>query len=36
MSDPGPKPSVPYWHLWVDADGVSHQQRCFLTQYELA
>ncbi|MGH8289793.1 MAG: cupin domain-containing protein [Steroidobacteraceae bacterium] len=35
MSDPGPKPSVPYWHLWVDAEGVSHQRRCHLTNYEL-
>jgi hypothetical protein len=35
MSDPGPKPSVPYWHLYVDPDGVSRQQRCALTQYEL-
>lgn len=33
--DPGPKPSIPYWHLWADADGVSHQQECRLTQYEL-
>ena len=35
MSEPGPKPSVPYWHLWVDADGVSHQRQCHLTRYEL-
>lgn len=35
MSDPGQKPSVPYWHLWVDADGISHQQRCHLTNYHL-
>ena len=35
MSDPGKKPSVPYWHLWVDAEGVSHQRRCHLTHYEL-
>jgi hypothetical protein len=35
MSDPGPKPSVPYWHLWVDADGVSRQRQCYLTHYEL-
>jgi hypothetical protein len=31
----GPKPSVPYWHLWTDADGVSHQTRCDLEQWEL-
>jgi hypothetical protein len=31
----GPKPSVPYWHLHVDAEGVSHQSQCALTDYEL-
>ena len=31
----GPKPRVPYWHLWTDEDGVSHQRRCELTDYEL-
>ena len=31
----GPRPTVPYWHLHVDADGVSHQSRCVLTAYEL-
>jgi hypothetical protein len=31
----GPKPSVPYWHLWTDQDGVSHQQHCALTSYSL-
>ena len=35
MSDPGKKPSVGYWHLWVDKQGVSHQQRCQLTAFEL-
>ncbi|MGH6677423.1 MAG: cupin domain-containing protein [Bradyrhizobium sp.] len=35
MSDPGPKPSVPYWHLWVDENGVSHQRQCQLTNYHL-
>ena len=32
----GPKPRVPYWHLWVDDQGVSRQTRCELTNYELA
>ena len=36
MSDPGPKPSIPYSHLWVDAEGVSHQAQCHLTDYQLA
>ncbi|WP_298253478.1 cupin domain-containing protein [Bradyrhizobium sp.] len=35
MSEPGPKPSIPYWHLWVDAKGVSHQQECHLADYHL-
>jgi hypothetical protein len=35
MSDPGRKPSVLYWHLWVDAEGVSHQRLCHLTKYHL-
>jgi len=35
MSDPGQKPSVPYWHLWVDDEGVSRQRQCHLTGYEL-
>lgn len=35
MSDAGPKPSIPYWHLWVDDDGVSHQRKCNLTDYHL-
>ncbi len=35
MSEPGPKPHIAYWHLWTDDAGVSHQQRCFLTEWEL-
>lgn len=31
----GPRPSLPYSHLYVDADGISHQSRCALTDYEL-
>ena len=31
----GPKPRVPYWHLWTDESGVSHQKQCELTQFEL-
>jgi hypothetical protein len=29
------KPRIPYWHLWTDGDGVSHQTRCFMTEFEL-
>ncbi len=35
MTDSGPKPTIGYWHLWTDAAGVSHQQRCELTEFEL-
>ena len=36
MSDPGPKPSVPYWHLYVDAMTASAGRRdCALTDYAL-
>jgi hypothetical protein len=29
------KPRIPYWHLWTDEHGVSHQTRCALTEFEL-
>lgn len=31
----GPKPGVPYWHLWTDESGVSHQKQCSLEEFEL-
>jgi hypothetical protein len=36
MSDLGPRPSLPYWHIYVDADGVSRQVECTLTEYQSA
>jgi hypothetical protein len=33
--DAGPSPEVTYWHLWVDAEGVSHQTACKLTAFAL-
>ncbi|MEO7064623.1 MAG: hypothetical protein ABI082_12735 [Dokdonella sp.] len=30
------KPTVAYWHLWADADGVSHQNQCQMTDFELS
>lgn len=27
-------PRLGYWHLWTDADGISHQARCELTHFE--
>jgi len=26
-------PEISYWHLWTDADGVSHQTHCKLTSF---
>ena len=31
----GPRPRVPYAHLWVDEDGISHQAQCELIEWEL-
>lgn len=28
------KPAVPYWHLWTDSEGVSHQSHCMLTEFD--
>lgn len=33
--DAGAKPTVPYWHLHTDADGISRQTRCAMTEFEL-
>lgn len=30
-----PKPTLGYWHLWTDGNGVSHQRHCQLTGFEL-
>jgi len=29
------KPTVPYWHVWTDEKGVSHQKRCEWSQFKL-
>lgn len=31
----GAKPTVPYWHVWTDAQGVSRQTRCEMTAFTL-
>ena len=31
----GHKPTVGYWHLWADDEGVSHQRQCELAHFEL-
>ena len=28
-------PRIGYWHIWTDENGVSHQTRCALTDFEL-
>jgi hypothetical protein len=28
------KPAACYWHLWTGADGISHQTRCAMTEFE--
>ena len=28
-------PKIPYWHLWTDPAGISHQARCEMTEFEL-
>lgn len=30
------EPSTPYWHLWTDPKGVSHQTLCELSAFEMA
>jgi hypothetical protein len=29
-------PVVPYWHIWTDTDGISHQSRCELAEFQKA
>jgi len=33
MSEPTP-PTMAYWHVYTDADGVSRQKKCELTQFK--
>ena len=34
MSADAEKPKIPYWHLWTDDAGTTHQTRCELTNFE--
>jgi len=36
MSAQAGSPKVGFWHLWTDEQGVSHQRRCFLTDWDFA
>jgi hypothetical protein len=29
------RPTISYWHLWVDADGISRLTQCAMTEFEL-
>jgi hypothetical protein len=29
------KPKIGYWHIWTDDDGISHQTRCEMDNFEL-
>ena len=29
------RPTIPYWHLWTDRDGISRQKQCALTEFEM-
>jgi hypothetical protein len=29
-------PTVDYWHLWTDAQGISHQRRCRMSRFQFA
>ncbi|MEH2065316.1 MAG: hypothetical protein V7K50_24155 [Nostoc sp.] len=28
QNNSSPKPTIEYWHVWTDNDGISHQSRC--------
>jgi hypothetical protein len=29
------RPTISYWHLWTDAEGISRQTQCAMTEFEL-
>jgi hypothetical protein len=34
--NPTPNPRVPYWRVWRDAEGISHQHRALVENFEVA
>ncbi|MGB3299437.1 MAG: hypothetical protein WBA76_14310 [Phormidesmis sp.] len=34
MTQSSDRPSLTYWHVWTDDDGISHQTQCELSNYE--
>ena len=35
MTEAGPRPTMAYWHVYTDAEGVSRQVRCDIENFEL-
>ena len=35
MSENPEPPKIPYWHVWTDDNGVTHQTRCALSGFEM-
>ena len=35
MSADSETPNIPYWHVWTDDEGVTHQTRCALSQFQM-
>ena len=35
MADAGPKPTMTYWHVYTNADGISEQKLCEITAFDL-
>ncbi|WMS41930.1 cupin domain-containing protein [Acuticoccus sp. MNP-M23] len=31
----GDSPTVTYWHLYADADGITHQHRCTMSEFQM-
>lgn len=29
-------PRIPYWHVWTDENGVSHQDQCMLSNFDFS
>lgn len=36
QADAHGQPTVDYWYLWTDAEGISHQRRCRMNRFDLS
>ncbi|MEH2055168.1 MAG: hypothetical protein V7K97_03095 [Nostoc sp.] len=34
QNNSSPKPTIEYWHVWTDNDGISHQSRCQIEDFQ--